>query len=269
MLERYIELHSAVTPSLCLLSRNNLCISSENLDVLSTIVEALKPFELATRELSADQYTSVSKVIPLIHQLQSVCSEKADTNYLCRLLSRELSHRFTGIENSFVLAVSTYCDPRFKRIPFKDKRALDQAETRLILEISSTGTSSTPPTSVPPESARIDVSGDNRHNSLWMSFDDKVTEATTARQAAVVTRMDCSMELKMYCNHLILPRKEDPLLWWKPMSPNAQIFLSCHEVLGHSSHICTFRKTIFKGWCAGIKKKKYAEAKERTSPAVS
>ena len=211
MLERYIELHPAVTTSLCLLSRNNLCISTEKLDIVAMIVEALRPFELATRELSADKYTSVSKVIPLIHQLQSLCSEKAETNSLSRLLSRELVRRFTGIENSYVLAVSSYCDPRFKKLAFKDKRALEQAQARLTQEIlqSATESRSTPPL---PSTESANTSNPE---SLWSSFDKKVTEVATTRQVAIVTRIDCDMELKMYCNDPVLNRKEDPLLWWK------------------------------------------------------
>lgn len=78
-----------------------------------------------------------------------------------------------------------------------------------MVEIASAAAAENTGTQHPSESA---IS--NSDNLLWISFDDKVAEATETRQTAVVTRLDCSMELKLYCNDPIA-RKEDPLLWWK------------------------------------------------------
>ncbi len=103
MLERYLELHTAITTTLCLLNQSLLCIVGEELGVITEMIDALKPYELATSELSGDEYTSVSKVIPLIHHLQALCSTQVENNNLSCLLSIQLSRRFTGIENSYVL----------------------------------------------------------------------------------------------------------------------------------------------------------------------
>ena len=209
MLERYLVLHTAVTTTLCLLNQNVMCIMGEELGVISEMIDALKPYELATRELSSDKYTSVSKVIPLVHQLQSLCSTQVDNNTLSRLLSIQLSRRFTGIENSYVLAVSCFCDPRFKKLPFKDPKALEQAEKRLIAEMTSIhDNTSADNTSSSSNTAEISS------NPLWITHDNQVTQATTTSRQSVVSQMDCSLEVKMYCRELNLPRKDDPLLWW-------------------------------------------------------
>ncbi len=67
MLERYLELHTAITTILCLLNQNVMslmCTVGEELGVITEMIDALKPYELATRELSGDKYTSVSKLFP-------------------------------------------------------------------------------------------------------------------------------------------------------------------------------------------------------------
>ena len=60
MFERLIEQHKAVTTTLCLLDKSDLCLSSEEIKCMKTAVSLLKPFEAATREVSGDSYVTVS-----------------------------------------------------------------------------------------------------------------------------------------------------------------------------------------------------------------
>ena len=89
-----------------------MCIISEELKTAEMMIESLKPFEVATRELCTEKYLSVSKVIPIVSQLQGVL---ANNPLLAEKLIAELRNRFTGIESSYVLAVSSICDPQFKK----------------------------------------------------------------------------------------------------------------------------------------------------------
>ena len=75
MFERIIEQHETVTTTLCLSNRNDLCLSLSEMEVLRAAVAVLKPFERTTTEISADQYISISKVIPLAKSLQHLTSE--------------------------------------------------------------------------------------------------------------------------------------------------------------------------------------------------
>ena len=65
MWERLSVQKEAVTTVLCLLGTSSLCLSSEKWSVISLSIDALRPFEEATREISTEKHVSVSKVIPL------------------------------------------------------------------------------------------------------------------------------------------------------------------------------------------------------------
>lgn len=66
-LKRLHEQREAVTTALCLLGKSSLCLNNEEFSVIHLTVEALRPFEDVTREVSAEKYVSMSKVIPLYH----------------------------------------------------------------------------------------------------------------------------------------------------------------------------------------------------------
>lgn len=53
MLERLQEQMDPVTTALCLLGKSELCFTNEEQSVIHLTIEALKPFEEATREVSA------------------------------------------------------------------------------------------------------------------------------------------------------------------------------------------------------------------------
>ena len=72
MFERMIEQHEAVTTTLCLLDKNNLCLNVEEIEAMKNAVTLLKPYETATREMSADQYLTISKVKPLARSFQQL-----------------------------------------------------------------------------------------------------------------------------------------------------------------------------------------------------
>ena len=54
MLQRIVEQEEAIHTTLCLLNRNDLVISCEDVEVIKGVVEILEPFEAVTREISAD-----------------------------------------------------------------------------------------------------------------------------------------------------------------------------------------------------------------------
>ncbi len=64
MLERLHEQMDPVTTALCLLGKSDLCFTNEERSVIHLTIEALKPFEEATREVSAEKHISISKSFP-------------------------------------------------------------------------------------------------------------------------------------------------------------------------------------------------------------
>ncbi len=61
-----------VTTALCLLGKSDLCFTNKERAVIHLTIEALKPFEEATREVSAEKHISISKVIPLHSKIPGV-----------------------------------------------------------------------------------------------------------------------------------------------------------------------------------------------------
>lgn len=70
MLERFAEQSDVVTTALCFLGKNELCLSSEDLLLIKKAISVLEYFDEATKELSAEKFTSISKVLPIIRGLQ-------------------------------------------------------------------------------------------------------------------------------------------------------------------------------------------------------
>ena len=73
MFERIVSQHEAITTSLCLLGKNDLCLSNEEIDILKNTIVSLKPFLEATNNISGESYVSVSLIIPLCRLLQQHC----------------------------------------------------------------------------------------------------------------------------------------------------------------------------------------------------
>ncbi len=116
MYERLIEEYQAVNTTLCFLDHSHLCLSSSEIAIMKDACKMLQHFEHATREISADTYLSVSKVIPLARSLQRLTVECVSSrSTLKQELLRSMAKRFTGLELHYSLAVSTLLDPRFKK----------------------------------------------------------------------------------------------------------------------------------------------------------
>ena len=100
MLERLCEQNEAVTTALCLLGRNTLCLDEGKLSLIKQTVDALRPFEGVTREVSSEKYVSVFKVIlivSLIHRAVAACERQGSS--LATQLAQQCQRRFRGIEN--------------------------------------------------------------------------------------------------------------------------------------------------------------------------
>ena len=73
MFNRIVKQHDAITTALCLSGHNDLCRTAD-FKLLKAPLSALQPFETATREISADQYLSISKPIPLSRSLRQLAA---------------------------------------------------------------------------------------------------------------------------------------------------------------------------------------------------
>ena len=115
MFERVVSQHEALTTTLCLLGKAEMCLSTEEKTVIQNSLQLLEPFLQATENISGDKYVSISMIIPLTRLLMSSCSVAPEST-LRQNLIQELLRRFQHIETIYVLAVGTLLDPRFKKL---------------------------------------------------------------------------------------------------------------------------------------------------------
>ena len=208
MFERMIEQHEAVTTTLCLLDRNGLCLKTEDIEKMKNAVTILKYFEAATREMSADQYFTVSKLIPIARSLQQLTAEACTTRSTKTLgdeLCLQMRRRFLNMESHHILAASTLLDPRFKKLGFVDMSAADLCTRRLTDEIAGKA-----PSEMEEASEATQRAEERGTESLWHAFDQHVAEVMTKRTST----SDAVIEMRQYIQHKMIERKEYPILWW-------------------------------------------------------
>ena len=236
MFERLREQKEAVTTALCLLGKSSQCLSEEDWSMVSLSLDALRPFEEVTREVSSEKHVSVSKVIPLVTLLlRSTASFEAKGSKLAAVLSAQCQHRFRGIEAFYGLSISTYLDTRFKNFGFRDMANVEALKKRLITEMqsvsqtsihlvsgpepsTSSGTSSISamtPATTSCSPAGASPSPPAAQGGIWAEFDTQILESQQHRTSAT----DAVIEMRRYSEEKTIPRDGDPLLWWKMNEP--------------------------------------------------
>lgn len=204
MLERYSELHAEVTTALCLLNKQNMCLSNDELDVIKSAIASLRPFEIATREMSGEKFTTASKVIPMVKMLHKALQKVPST--LSTELNKQLRTRFLNAETKFLWAASTLLDPRFMKHAFTDTTALKSIQDGLITRMK------------PVEDPQMDTSDVVQDqpaaatSELWEEYDAQVaTFVSFASQHTVRPQI----EMKRHMEEAPIARHLDPLKWWQ------------------------------------------------------
>ena len=212
MMERIVEQDTAISMALCLLDRNDLIITTERISLAKEIIATLRPFEQVTREMSADTYVSISKIIPLSNALQrlTVVSNGACGTLGARLKDR-MKRKFLGIEENHLLASSTMLDPRLKKLAFADSGAAERACTGVA---SNAAFNATVEPTQPADEAEVETmqtGNGGRDEGLWQLLDQCVADTLTSRSSGI----DATTEMKKYVQMRNANRKEDPISWWK------------------------------------------------------
>ncbi|KAK4318142.1 hypothetical protein Pmani_010833 [Petrolisthes manimaculis] len=133
MLECFEEQYEVITTTLCLFGKHQMCLSSDELETVKNAVQVLEPFEEATREMSAEKITTLSKIIPLIRALQDCAmARKASIFSLCDELQKQFAKKFNGMQANFYIVAGPLLDPRFKKVTFADSGNSKRIEDRLI-----------------------------------------------------------------------------------------------------------------------------------------
>ncbi|GBP96486.1 Zinc finger BED domain-containing protein 4 [Eumeta japonica] len=110
-------------------------VDASELSIFTSVLQGLRPIEVATREVSGDKYCTSSKVIPLIHclilKVESLQLEDSLGKDLQSLVLKEIAKRMSVIQNVTTLAIATIVDPRFKKVHFMNPLACSSAVTKI------------------------------------------------------------------------------------------------------------------------------------------
>lgn len=213
MFERMIEQYEAVNTVLCFLGKDHMCLCDDEVELIRSLIEVLRPFEAATKELCTEPYTCMSKVIPIATLLQQVTSAGIATlpgpqSALKNALITQMQTHFANVENSYKHAVSTLLDPRFKRHAFTDASALELAQQRLLSELATVVQNSDSQNLANDSSSFV---ADSSISSFWNMFDRKVSEAGAMKTST----SEAENESRRYFKEANIPRNANPLNWWK------------------------------------------------------
>ncbi|XP_066944608.1 E3 SUMO-protein ligase ZBED1-like [Macrobrachium rosenbergii] len=208
-IQRILEQTQAVTTALCFLGKPTMCLDEDDLEKLKDGMTALQPFEEVTREISAQKYVSISKVIPLATLLLSTSADLAKNgNELASHLTQSCRTRFLNIEQNYPIAASTYLDPRFKSLPFKNSENARITKEKIIREFQSIRT--TQGTLQVQEPGPL-AAPTQKDRGIWSMFDQACERNKEERSSMA----DAHVEMRLYSEEQLLNRETDPLAWWK------------------------------------------------------
>lgn len=175
-------------------------ISGNELDIIKEIIELLKPFETITKELCAENYVTVSKVIPLISCVRDVLHTKTPrNNFTVKLkyeFEQQIAKRFNRLEHHSILALATVLDPRFKTLHLQDALAKSKAINALNSLMENAAV--VRPTSTSPECSDSECHA-GKEFDIWEHHNRLALDSIKKRQqSALPFDRYISSEVQMY-----------------------------------------------------------------------
>mgnify|MGYP000209209441 CR=1 FL=1 len=218
MLQRILDVKNSLMSMIAIHYPELHNITNEDIILIEQICDLLKVFKDCTEEMSSEKQVTLSKVILLQQALKKWCTKeqnKADIKDQVRAMAgnllETLEKRFKGIEEHLIFSQATLLDPRLKKQGFSEARYFERAKQSLIAHCQKFHP--TAPTTNPESTATIQKS------SIWDEFDQSVKELVTLPNPKVAA----IVEVDKYIQEPLLPRKENPLVWW---SERRQIYPS-------------------------------------------
>ncbi|XP_061571261.1 zinc finger BED domain-containing protein 4 [Cololabis saira] len=213
MLERLVEQKNAIDDMSIECSFREI-ISCDQWEVMLSVCNALKPFEVACREMS-NRTATLGQVIPLIHilnrKIDMLFDETVGIDNMLKSLKEAMVSRMSATLRDPRYTWATMLDPRYKTSLFSEEEA-EQCKQDLIreLDFSSTSDAINPP--LPNGCSEAAVSYSNTHpnkDNLWSLM-------SNVRQDVKQEERPKSSELAVleYLEEDILDQSCDPLDYW-------------------------------------------------------
>lgn len=146
MVQRFLEQQQAVTAALL---SNEIRQTEKEISTLSgtdignaeQLVQALKPFAVATKVMSDDNNPTLSVIAPLHAQLlqetQESIGDSPFVKHLKAVMHQDLEKRYTSELEKITLNLASALDPRFKVLPFLSESEKQDTFARIVVEAAS------------------------------------------------------------------------------------------------------------------------------------
>ncbi|KAF0871637.1 ZBED4 protein, partial [Crocuta crocuta] len=209
MLERLIEQKRAINEMSIECNFREL-ISCDQWEVMQSVCHALKPFDAASREMSAHAST-LGQVIPMIHilnrKIEMLFEETMGIDTMLKSLKEAMVSRLAAALHDPRYVFATLLDPRYKASLFSEEEA-EQYKQDLIRELEElNSTSEEAPVSngrAPGSPSKDSVGEEN----LW-SLVAKMTKKGPREKTKVPEDM-----VLAYLEEEVLEHSCDPLTYW-------------------------------------------------------
>lgn len=229
MLERYLELKDAVTLFQTKEAAKGFSFSPSEWQLAQSIMELLAPAYEATVEISGENFVSGSKVIPITKSLLKWYAVKSydlrtenpssiQTKF-AEAMNRSLLHYLGMVEKVDQLALSTLCDPRYKKLAFRDSTDVSKAIQKFKEEITGRIIVTETSPESDPRPAKVGKS------NLWDYFDSEVSRNKKNAPQGIDP---VSEEIVRYLNFQNEPRETNPMTWWS--KSGKQKFPNVHKL---------------------------------------
>ena len=208
MLQRFCELEDAIKSSIALVDKDLPILTS-----VHELCKILKPFESVTTSLSGENYATASVVIVLVNGLNDIYDKLLLQNFthtvhkVIQALKTGIENRLGNVENSNILTLCTFLDPRFKTIPFQNPHTAEKVKRNVTNVISNKRKSSQ---IVSNEGTSQSNSSESDELSPWNLFNKCLANAKP--QGTSTSRAILEVQRYMYSD--ILDHSGDPLKWW-------------------------------------------------------
>ncbi|KAL4624911.1 zinc finger BED domain-containing protein 4 [Arapaima gigas] len=215
MLERLVEQKKAIDEMSVECSFREL-ISCDQWEVLQSVCNALKPFEVACREIS-NRTATLGQVIPLIHilnrKIDMLYDETVGIDNMVKSLKEAMVSRMSSVLHDPRYMWATMLDPRYKTSLFTEEEA-EQCKQSLIQELEASfstsaetnGLLSNGCSAVPDPASGRDI-GNN--DNLWALMDvirNKIKKEDQSKSS--------ELTVLEYLEEEILDQSCDPLEYW-------------------------------------------------------
>ncbi|XP_060100767.1 zinc finger BED domain-containing protein 4 [Heteronotia binoei] len=211
MLERLIEQKRAIDEMSIECSFREL-ISCDQWEVMQSVCHALKPFEVASREMSTHMST-LSQVIPMIHilnrKIELLFEETMGIDTMLKSLKEAMVSRLSSTLHDPRYIFATLLDPRYKASLFTEEEA-EQYKQNLIreLEILSATSDDEKPVS---NGCGMGSPSKNSYgdSNLWSLMEDMKKAKVPKEKAKLPEEM-----VLLYLEEEVLEHNCDPLTYW-------------------------------------------------------